>query len=124
MDLIDAGDKYLKMYNKRKQQHKKTKVEKRTDVSKLLKEIEDMIQQIGNSAMASNMTWLDLEQQGEIDNSKLVEQIEQELHMLSAREREEDDVYAKKKEEMLKDASDRDKEIFKNVLSKVNQGQN
>ena len=74
--------------------------------------------------MASNMTWLDLEQQGEIDNSKLVEQIEQELHMLSAREREEDDVYAKKKEEMLKDASDRDKEIFKNVLSKVNQGQN
>jgi len=74
--------------------------------------------------MASNMTWLDLEQQGEIDNSKLVEQIENELHMLSAREREEDDVYAKKKEEMLKDASDRDKEIFKNVLSKVNQGQN
>jgi len=44
MDLINAGDKYLKMYNKRKQQHKKTKVEKRTDVSKLLKEIEDMIQ--------------------------------------------------------------------------------
>ena len=66
--------------------------------------------------MASNMTWLDLEQQGEIDNSKLVEQIEQELHMLSAREREEDDVYQKKKEEMLKDASDRDKEIFKNVM--------
>lgn len=66
--------------------------------------------------MASNMTWLDLEQQGEIDNSKLVEQIEQELHMLSAREREEDDVYQKKKEEMLKDASGRDKEIFKNVM--------
>lgn len=44
MDLINAGDKYLKMYNKRKLQHKKTKVEKRTDVSKLLKEIEDMIQ--------------------------------------------------------------------------------
>ena len=73
--------------------------------------------------MSSNMHWLDLEQQGEIDDEKLKEQIQQELHMLSAREKEEDDAYQRKKSEMLKDASDRDKEIFKNALNKVNQGQ-
>ena len=42
--------------------------------------------------------------------------------MLGAREKEEDDAYSKKKEELLKDASNRDKEIFKNALNKVNQG--
>ena len=31
------------------------------------------MQQIGNSAMGSNMHWLDLDQQGEIDDSKLKE---------------------------------------------------
>lgn len=110
------------MYAKRKQQHKKQKVVKRDDVKALLKEIEDLIQQIGNSAMASNMHWLDLDQQGEIDDEKLREQIENELNLLGAREKEEDDAYSKKKEELLKDASNRDKEIFKNALNKVNQG--
>lgn len=42
-DLIDAGEKYLKMYGKRKQKHKTAKVHKREHISKLLKEIEDMI---------------------------------------------------------------------------------
>jgi len=37
-------------------------VTKREDVSRLLAEIENLIQQIGNSAMSSNMNWLDLEQ--------------------------------------------------------------
>jgi len=46
------------------------------------------------------------------------------LHLLSAREKEEDDAYQKKKEDMLKDASERDKLIFKNALNKVNAGQN
>ena len=92
-DLIDAGEKYLKMYNKRKQKHKRDKVRKRNDIKALLAEIEDLIQQIGNSAMSSNMTWLDLEQQIDVDDEKLKEQIQQELHLLSAREKEEDDAY-------------------------------
>lgn len=121
-DLIDAGEKYLKMYNRRKNQHKKQKVVKREDVKALLKEIEDLIQQIGNSAMASNMHWLDLEAQGEIDDGKLREQIENELNMLGAREKEEDDAYQKKKADLLKDASNRDKDLFKNALNRVNQG--
>lgn len=66
--------------------------------------------------MASNMTWLDLEQQGAVDDEKLREQIENELHMLSAREREEDDNYQRKKSQMMKDASDRDKNLFKLAL--------
>lgn len=37
------------------------KVRKREKIKALLKEIEDLVQQVGNSAMASNMTWLDLE---------------------------------------------------------------
>lgn len=122
-DLIEAGEKYLKMYTKRKQQHKRTKVQKRTDVQKLLKEIEDLIQQIGNSAMSSNMTWFDLERQENVEPEKLREQIEQELKMLSSREKEEDDAYQRKKTEMYKGASDRDKALFKKAVDSMNQGQ-
>lgn len=43
---------------------------------------------------------------------------------MGEREKEEDDVYQRKKSEMMKDASDHDKEIFKNALNKINQGQN
>lgn len=46
------------------------------------------------------------------------------MHLLSAREKEEDDAYQKKKEDMMKDASDRDKLIFNEALKKVSQGQN
>jgi len=62
--------------------------------------------------MASSMTWLDLEAQGEIDDSKLREQIENEMNALKEHEKEEDDAYKRKKSEMLKDASNRDKELF------------
>ena len=74
--------------------------------------------------MASNMSWLDLNHNGEIDEEVLRKQIENDLQILSAREKEEDDSYQKKKEEMMKDASDRDKLNFKNALNKVNLGQN
>ena len=39
------------------------------------------------------MTWLDLEQQGDVDDEKLKEQIEQELNALGEREKEENDEY-------------------------------
>ena len=45
------------------------------------------------------------------------------MHLLSAREKEEEDAYQKKKEDMLKDASERDKKIFNDAIKKVNQGQ-
>lgn len=72
--------------------------------------------------MASNMHWFDLEAQGEIDDGKLREQIENELNLLGAREKEEDDAYQKKKADLLKDASNRDKDLFKDALNKLNQG--
>lgn len=54
--------------------HKNAKVSKREDVSRLLMDIENLIQQIGNSAMSSNMNWLDLDQQGDdVDDDKLRE---------------------------------------------------
>lgn len=43
---------------------------------------------------------------------------------MNAREKEEDDAYQKKKEEMLTNASERDKLVFKNALNTVNTGQN
>ena len=64
-DLIDAGDYYLKMYNKRKMKHKHAKVKKRDDVKRLLSDIENLMGSIGNSAMGAQMTWLDLEAGGE-----------------------------------------------------------
>mmetsp|Transcript_3018 Transcript_3018/g.4084 ORF Transcript_3018/g.4084 Transcript_3018/m.4084 type:complete len:221 (+) Transcript_3018:1881-2543(+) len=116
-DLIDAGDKYLGMYNRRKQKHKKAKVQKREDIKRLLREIEVLMQQIGNSAMGASMTWLDLEA-GDVDlsNDKLVEQIEAELQAYSAREKEEADAYQRKKTEMMKEASELDLNFYKRIV--------
>ena len=43
---------------------------------------------------------------------------------MEAREKEEEDQYQKKKEGMLNDASERDKQIFNDAIKKVNAGQN
>ena len=53
--------------------HKNAKISKREDIKQRLKEIEDLIQAIGNNAMASNMNWLDLEHHEEIDDDVLCE---------------------------------------------------
>ena len=73
--MIDAGNKYLGRYNRRKAKHKNAKIDNREDIKQRLKEIEDLIQAIGNNAMASNMNWLDLEHHEEVDDEVLREQI-------------------------------------------------
>ena len=116
-DLIDAGDHYLKMYNRRKMKHKRAKVRKREEIKRLLKDIEALMQQIGNSAMGANMTWLDLEYGEEYSNEKLVEQIEQELQAMSAREKEENEAYQRKRTEMMKEATDHDVSFYKKIMN-------
>ena len=70
--------------------------------------------------MGAQMSWVDLEDGGEYSNEKLVEQIENELAALQAREKEDDAAYQRKKTEMMKDASERDQGFFKNLVNKVN----
>ena len=104
--------------------HKNAKINNREDIKNRLKEIEDLIQAIGNNAMASNMNWLDLEHHEEIDDEKLREQIQNEIQKLQEQEDKDNDAYQLKKEEMLRDASERDKQILKGAVNSMIQGQN
>ena len=70
------------------------------------------------------MNWLDLEHHEEIDDEKLREQIQNEIQKLQEQEDKDNDAYQLKKEEMLRDASERDKMILKGAVNSMIQGQN
>jgi hypothetical protein len=78
-DLVGAGEKYLKMFKKRKDQHKTTKRGRRSEIKALIDEIEALIKMLGDSAMSSNMHWLDLNADTDLTDDKMKEKIEQEL---------------------------------------------
>ena len=67
------------MYKKRKDQHKSTKRDRRAEIKALIDEIEALIKMLGDSAMASNMHWLDLNADTDLTDEKMKEKIEQEL---------------------------------------------
>jgi len=48
--LVAAGDKYLKMFKKKKDKHKNFRNEKKAAVQQLLSEIEALIGQLSSSA--------------------------------------------------------------------------
>jgi hypothetical protein len=75
-DLVNAGERYLKMYKKRKDKHKGSKRSRRSEIKALINEIEDLISKLGNAAMSSNMHWLDLNADTNMDDDKLKEKIE------------------------------------------------
>lgn len=60
-DLIDAGDKYVRMYDKKKQYHKRNKGKKRSEIEILLKEIEDLLSMLTSDSLVANMHWIDLD---------------------------------------------------------------
>jgi hypothetical protein len=59
-----------------------------------------------------------------VDEDKMNEKIQRELDLDEKREADEKEAYQKKKEDILNEASERDKAIFSNALSKMHQDVN
>jgi len=120
-DLVESGEKYLKMYTKKKNKHKNAKQKKRSEIARLLKEIEDLVGMMSSDAMAANMHWLDLnDNETEMTDEKIRVKIENELEAAAERENRENELYEQKKEEMLNEASERDTALYdkaKNALA-------
>ena len=66
------------MFSKRKHHHIDEKIRKREAIKRLLAEIEDLINRLGNSAISSHMQWLDLDDDG-VDDGAWREKIEKEM---------------------------------------------
>ena len=86
----------------------------------MLDEIEELISQLSNSATNANMLCIDLENgESMIDDERINERIQKEIELDEKRENDEKAAYEKKKEEILNDASERDKAIFQNALANI-----
>ncbi len=73
-DLVDAGNKYLSKYEKKKQRIKRRKLNKKHKVEKLLSEMESLVHLINSDEAITQLHWLDLnivEQDGTINSDKL-----------------------------------------------------
>jgi hypothetical protein len=90
VDLINAGETYLKMFKKRKDQHKTEKRRRRAEVRALINEIEDMIKMLSDQGVIAKMNWLDLDAEEDASDEKLKERIEAELNAQQEREANED----------------------------------
>lgn len=109
-DLVESGEKYLKMYSKKKNKHKSYKQKKKDEVQRLLREIEELVSRLSTDSLAANMHWLDLDSaMNNLDNDQIRQKIEEDLEAQRAREEKEHEMYQKKKDELLNEASERDK---------------
>jgi hypothetical protein len=59
--LIEAGKAYLHKYEKRKQKHKRAKLQKKKQIEELLAEVESLVHILNSDSTAAQMHWLDLE---------------------------------------------------------------
>lgn len=121
-DLVDAGKVYLKTYNKRKNKHKKNKVRKVKKVNDLLGEIESLVGVLNSDQTSAQIHWLDLEmgQDGApVDDKAIKKQIERQMDQITKQEQQQEDAYKAKKEELLKNASDREKALYDEAREKM-----
>ena len=59
-DLVDAGNKYLSKYEKKKQRIKRRKQNKKHQVEKLLSEMESLVHLLNSDEAITQIHWLDL----------------------------------------------------------------
>ena len=74
LDLVESGQKYIHMYEKRKQKIKSAKLVKKQEIVVLLNEIEDLVNMLNSDATAANMHWVDLDSLADgaaIDDDKI-----------------------------------------------------
>lgn len=88
-DLVESGQQYIHLYEKRKQKIKNVKLAKRKEIFTLLNEIEDLVNMLNSDATAANMHWVDLDSLVDgaaIDDDKIKKQIEKQLQQLNKTE--------------------------------------
>ena len=108
------------MFQKKKNKHKKFRDEKKNAVQDLLKEIEELIGQLSNSAQGANMHCIDnIDDDTIIDDEQLEKRIQKEQEFEDKREKYEAEKYEKQKEQILNEASDRDKSMFENFQNNI-----
>lgn len=121
-DLVDIGKKYLKTYNKRKDKHKKNKKNKKKQVNELLSEVEGLIGVLNSDQTSAQIHWLDLEvmQEGvQVDDKAIKRQIERQMDQLQKQEEQQDNLYKAKKEELLKNASERERQLYEQARERM-----
>ena len=115
-DLVEAGKKYLHKYEKRKQKHKRAKQLKKRQVEELLAEVENLVNILNSDSTAAQMHWLDLDvlaEGGKIDDKQIQNQIQKQMEAINKQEEQQNEAYKSKKDELLKNASEREKELHK-----------
>lgn len=135
-DLVDAGKKYLHTYNKRKNKHKRAKLQKKRQIEELLQEVESLVTVLNSDSTAAQMHWLDIDllQDGaQIDDKVIKKQIENQMAAINKQEEAQNENYKQKKEELLNNASSHEREVYekqrehmlkaeKELMKEFNQG--
>jgi len=123
LDLVESGQKYIHMYEKRKRKIKANKLVKKNEIFTLLNEIEDLVNMLNSDSTAANMHWVDLETLNDgttIDDDKIKKQIEKQLNNLNKTEESQNEQLQQKREEMLKDASELERTQYEKAKADMN----
>jgi len=124
-ELVDAGTVYLKTYNKRKLKHKKNKIHKKRQVAALLGEIEGLVNVLNSDQSSAQIHWLDLEVINDgapVDEKAIKKQIEMQMAAINKQEEQQNENYKSKKEELLNNASERERDIHERAHSQLLKG--
>jgi glycosidase len=111
-ELVEAGQRYIKMWKVKKIIHKKEKEAKRSRVAEILDEIDELTGGISNDALENNMRWMDVDHFDEVDqfdDDQIREKVQQELEADKVREDKEQEKLADQKDELYQELSDRER---------------
>lgn len=79
----------------------------------MLDEIEDLVKNLSTDAQAANMHWLDIDSAvNQLDNAAIRAKLDADLEAQRLREEKEHELAQQRKEDLMKEANDRDREIF------------
>jgi len=90
----------------------------------LLDEVEGLVGVLNSDQAAMQVHWLDLDavmnEEGEaIDDKAIKRQIEKQMNQISKQEEQQNDQYKAKREELLKNASEREREIHEQARQRL-----
>ena len=119
-DLVAAGEKYLKMFKKKKNKHKDFRNAKKAEVQRLLNEIEELMGMLSSSAQNGNMHCIDdMDDDRIIDDGTIKEKIQREMELDKKRDEDAKAEAEEKKEQIYSQANDRDKDVVRNALDQI-----
>ena len=117
-DLVAAGEKYLKMFKKKKNKHKDFRNQKKAEVQTLLNEIEALIGQLSNNAQNGDMHCIDdMDDNTIVEEGAIKDKIQKELELDRKRDEDAKIEAEEKKEQIYSQANDRDKDVVQNALN-------